>query len=283
MKKFLMVLITATMLCTLFVPCFASNSEFSSEYTDIPLEVEKEAQEALSWVGNTVLSDKDKWGLDESLSEKDLSLGQGVKVNYLNTERLEKKTPNTLSGVIADDSDVTWLYTIDANGVALIYLEIGYENGECKVLQYGGDASTYGKLRNELIKKYGRQNIVVLNGGPYNSFVYKEDDVLKVLSENTEDQKNLLTYTNTNDVDLKTFSVAMNATIQANEIINKDEMHYGDGGILSKSETAQYVTQSTNSNLFILLGVGILALVGSCAVLVLNKKLGIKKDEIGRR
>lgn len=273
MKKFLMVLITAIMLCTLVVPCFASNSGFSSEYTDIPLEVEKEAQEALSWVGDTVLSDKDKWGLDESLSEKDLSLGQGVKVNYLNTERLEKKTPNTLSSVIADDSDVTWLYTIDANGVALIYLEIGYENGECKVLQYGGDASTYGKLRNELIKKYGRQNIVVLNGGSYNYFVYKEKGALKVLSESAEDQRNLLTYTNTNDVDLKTFSVAMNATIQANEIINKDEMHYGDGGILSKSETAQYVTQNNHSNLFILLGVGILALLGFGTVVVVRRRI----------
>lgn len=279
MKKFLMVLITATMLCTLVIPCFASNSEFSSEYTDIPLEVEKEAQKALSWVGDTVLSDKDKWGLDESLSEKDLSLGQGVKVNYLNTEQLEKKTPNTLSSVIADDSDVTWLYTIDANGVALIYLEIGYENGECKVLQYGGDASTYGKLRDELIKKYGRQNIVVLNGGPYNYFVYKEDGVLKVLSENTEDQKNLLTYTNTNDVDLKTFSVAMNATIQANEIINKDEMHYGDGGILSKSETAQYVTQSNHSNLFILLGVGILAILGFGTLVIVRRRTLVQRNQ----
>ncbi len=148
MKKAIILII-----CLLLV-LFQSAFVYAEGNDIIPTNVQKVAQDSLISIKAKISLDPSGWGFaDESEIDK-LVLGQGQLVHFLGTENIEKSSDTSLSQLEVDSIDPVWLYTLELDGTAKIFLEVSTQDDGASyyLLGFGGKADLYQKAKVQFLQ-----------------------------------------------------------------------------------------------------------------------------------
>lgn len=118
----------------------------------IPEDVLATAQKGLPAIKSTFFSDPDKWGFENKDEVEKIELGQGYLLKYVGAT--DSKSVGSVNELIDEKVTVqNWVFTLDINGSPKSFMMVGYENGECKVVGYGGDneAKLFGETRKQIL------------------------------------------------------------------------------------------------------------------------------------
>ncbi len=229
------VVLSATLLVLcLSAPAFAADGGFDLPEEDIPRDVLEAAQDGVSRVGSQVVSDPEKGGVSSNVTAADLTLGQGFPVHYITSDTVEQATGDSLSALVDASLTEEWGFTLDADGTALLFLTVGYEDGDCIVTGWGGDAQAYGEIRDQLPAEGGRAALLSFDGCYY--FAAETADRVTVVAVDSQEQANLAAYAADNaNISVETFTTALKATVAWNQAQGSEDLD-GAGGIHSPDE-----------------------------------------------
>lgn len=124
---------------------------FGEANTIIPDGVQKIAQDGFKTVKAKISTNPLDWGFSKDIEIDKLVLGQGQLVHFLGTENIEKTSNSSLSQLEDNSIDPVWLYTLDLDGTARIFLEVSTNDKGMSyyLLGYGGFAGLYQKTQNQ--------------------------------------------------------------------------------------------------------------------------------------
>lgn len=249
----------------------------------IPEEVQKVAEGDLQMVGNYFLQNSDLFQLENTdITAQDMKLGPGFKVNVVTGENIRNGSNKKLSSIIKDTSDSDeWLFVIEANGKQIGMMEIGCENQEYTLIGYGGLEDNFLSTANRLIKKYGKDNVALLQFRTGYFFAYQDQNEIKVQAVDEDVQKSLESYATGKEPTLNTFATAVNATIAYDQKMQdkSTELLYGATTLYSAEETGYTASEKSSVGLWIGIAALIVVAVGGTVgiVFAVNKKKGTAK------
>lgn len=229
----------------------------------IPEEVQKAAESNLQIVGNYFLNDTDSVRLeDANITVQDMKLGPGFKINVVTGENVKNGSNKKLSSIIADTSGSDeWLFVIEANDKQIGMMEIGYENQKYTLVGYGGLDDNFLATAKQLIQKYGKDNVALLQFRTGYFFAYQDQNEIKVQAVDEDVQKSLESYATGNEPTLNTFATAVNASIAYDQKMQEKstEQLYGTPTLYSAEETGY--TESEKSSVGLWIGIAALIVV----------------------
>ncbi len=215
-NKKIVLLLTMLSVVTFAITSYAiSNQEDKNE---IPIEVRAAAEEGLKKLAIIVSNDLEKF----EFSENDLDgikLQKGYEVYFIDKDKFEKE--EKLEKMLFKSN--MWEFVVECNGSPKTFLTVGLEDGEYKMLHFGGDSKEFQQKTNEYIVT-NRQKLInirgkyfVLNEG-VNSHVLPcfEENVSWLINENSGRK---LSYTSDEFVKILKENVKKN---------KEEEMKYGD-------------------------------------------------------
>lgn len=126
---------------TMILVFISSGFAFAANKNDIPEPIMKAANEGLVFVANQLSANPTLYGLDSSFDDKNIKLGEGFNLSYVNKDKLNKIDTDNLIDLC--DTSNFWLFTVKSNGKPIIFLTVGYENGEYKVVDFGGNSQVF--------------------------------------------------------------------------------------------------------------------------------------------
>ena len=169
------ILVSVFLVLLLSINVFAMNKN-----NEIPEEVLNVAQKGVSSVKSYCMIEPEKWGFSSKEEINNLVLGQGYHVRFIDADRVENATGNSIDELIDADIIDTWEFTLDIDGIPKIFLTVAYEGDAYCVTHFGGDATCFGDVKQtsygvsqqsdlshltELIKNGGDYYFLVLENG----------------------------------------------------------------------------------------------------------------------
>ncbi len=261
MKKISAIVTTVFLLFSFCVAASAKNSVPLGG--TIPEEVQKVAESNLQLVGNYFLNDADSVRLeDANITVQDMKIGLGFKINVVTGENVKNGSNKKLSSIIADTSGSDeWLFVIEANDKQIGMMEIGYENQKYTLIGYGGLDDNFLATAKQLIQKYGKDNVALLQFRTGYFFAYQDQNEIKVQAVDEDVQKSLESYATGNEPTLNTFATAVNASIAYDQKMQEKstEQLYGTPTLYSAEESGY--TESGKSSVGLWIGVAALIVV----------------------
>ncbi|MCD7757427.1 MAG: hypothetical protein LUH45_04575 [Clostridiales bacterium] len=247
------------MLLCLSATAFATESGFDLPEAAIPQEVLEVAQDGVSWVGDKVASDSEKWGISSNVTAGDFTLGQGFPVHYITSDTVEQAAGDSLAELVDASLTEEWVFTLDTGGTAVLFLTVGYEDGDCIVTGWGGDAQAYGELRDQLLSNGSKAALFSFDG--YYYFVSETAGEVTVVAVDSQDQENLAAYAAENaDVSVADFTTALKTTVAWNQSQGSEVLD-GAGGIRPPKEVAQQQS-GTHWTVYLLGGAVLVGCIG---------------------
>ncbi len=261
MKKISAIVTTVFLLFSFCVAASAKNSVPLGG--TIPEEVQKVAESNLQMVGNYFLNDAESVRLeDANITVQDMKIGLGFKINVVTGENVKNGSNKKLSSIIADTSGSDeWLFVIEANDKQIGMMEIGYENQKYTLIGYGGLDDNFLATAKQLIQKYGKDNVALLQFRTGYFFAYQDQNEIKVQAVDEDVQKSLESYATGNEPTLNTFATAVNASIAYDQKMQEKstEQLYGTPTLYSAEESGY--TESGKSSVGLWIGVAALIVV----------------------
>jgi hypothetical protein len=139
-----------------------------SAYPPVPAEVRSAAEKGLDLFKSKVGPKATTYGFTSSADVSRVTLGQGFQVHYVDGDKLRNSSPNSLLGLVAPQK--VWEFTVNLDGMPKSFLTIAYEDGEYRVVHFGGDAQDFGMaLQNYgdlLAAKGANSQPIVIKAGP---------------------------------------------------------------------------------------------------------------------
>ncbi|EST55069.1 hypothetical protein T458_09765 [Brevibacillus panacihumi W25] len=170
--------VTLLILSLLVVPATGAKSE-------VPDDVQKAAEEGIDLFKSKVSLKPELYGYKDADEVKDVTLGEGYQIHYVNGDKLKADKKGSLLD-ISEESDV-WQFTVDdLNGQSKSFLTIALEDGEYQVVRFGGNPEVY-QVSVEKFKKAKNKKPKLVKAGPTFYLVdknSKEELVLPVVSIN---------------------------------------------------------------------------------------------------
>lgn len=111
---------------------------------DIPSEVIIAAEKGLQTLVSIVSNDPDKFNFTSDELEE-LKLKEGYELYFINKEKF-KNEQNIEKMLFKSDM---WEFIVESNDKAKTFLTIGLENGEYKMVHFGGDAGEFQETTKE--------------------------------------------------------------------------------------------------------------------------------------
>lgn len=71
-----------------------------------------------------------------------VTLGEGFQVHYVDADRLRSASPESLLALVTPQE--LWEFTVNVDGQAKTFVTIGYEDGEYRIVHFGGNAADFG-------------------------------------------------------------------------------------------------------------------------------------------
>lgn len=162
---------SSVFLSTLLVLFFCFNAYGQSQY-NVSEEVLDAAEKGIEFAKTRISSNPEAWGFDNIEEVNNLTLGEAMKVYYVDLEKLMKSKNEDLL-TLTNEPNV-WEFTTYSNYTPKILLTIGYEDGEYRVTCFGGDCSdlhTTLSAAEEFKKLKENTNPSVLVKAGFNSYI----------------------------------------------------------------------------------------------------------------
>ncbi|WP_134682828.1 hypothetical protein [Brevibacillus migulae] len=155
-------------------PVFAENDDKSK----VPDQVQRAAEDGLNFLKSKFAENPARYGFDNEKDVRDLKLGDGYQLKYVDAEKLKKDKKGSLLG-ISNQVDV-WQFTADLDGNPKSYMLVANIDGKYKAVRFGGDATEYGKAIKTFKNKTNKNPEIVQVGNEY-FLVNKENNEEQVL------------------------------------------------------------------------------------------------------
>lgn len=157
---------------------------------EIPAEVLDKAEKSVDIIKNHCLGNPEQWGFANESEIKSLEFGQGYIVKCVDKDEIQKATGKSVDEIVDENIYDSWLFTLDLNGVPRFFFTVGYEDEQCRLVGFGGNATRFGKTRLLLESQVQDNSISVSNkiikiGVDYYFVVNKEQEeyIVPVIEE----------------------------------------------------------------------------------------------------
>ncbi len=187
--------IFALIIAMLFV-CVFNGSVYAESDSDIPQDVLTVANDGVESVKAKMAGDPKRWGFTDVDEIKQLTLGEGLRVNYIDGNKLSKASDKSIIALIDADKIETWEFTLDLDGNPKIFLTVAFEDGAYRVVRFGGNAEMFGAAKNNFKSLTNDKGATVkptlLSVGPTYYLAATIDNnefVLPVISDSSTDKR----------------------------------------------------------------------------------------------
>jgi len=165
------------LLLILAVSLLSVNYVFAKSSNDVPNEVYIAATKGLDTFKTVVSQRPSDYGFASQSEVEQVTIGKGFKIYYINPEKLKSSDGSSLTDLSMDSN--TWEFLILLNGKPKSFMTIGIEEGQYKVVHFGGDASVFGHTLENYNMKAKEKNIIssaqLLKSGLVYYFVAKDN------------------------------------------------------------------------------------------------------------